>query len=606
MEIVKSEEQINLFRKGKSMMQTNAKFLMDQRKSQFARISVKPTMRKTNFDGASITHILKNHFNTSSKNRLSKFNSKNEITEPGVKVRTSLLPVDAKESAVKSILNAKMNEKLVDNIEEKKETNELNNLKAEIGRLRKALEFSKDAKALAFVTKKFMRVNARINKIIKIQEARANNEKIKQEQTEEDAGPASHRKNKKSEENSDDEDKKDFRRTGSLKHKKSIMNKELLKKEEKIKPIKRHKSSTHLNSLISSSLIKKEFISNLEDINNKMKENQKNMKINKLLIECQLMENRDKFLNKKVEEISNSHPNFFFLRKETENNLFLPSTDIRKADTLLQKSYRPKGFRTRPKTEVEKVRTLNPQTSRCRIKSIDEIIFENKSNKILQENNNNKKTRKDSSLFLTSNKIDNDPNSKEENHNKFEMIEKFKKLFVEIFNDSLSIKKQISEYFRENKINLKDDDFTQIAMNYATKYDTLEKIKNQPKKYPTKNHEEKAEIFINKLKQPFKHIMAKSFKRLYEGDRHLNKDIIDYSDGNKTSNVLRMKRTMRKVAWDIMFLLGEKIDNEKEDIEKIYKNQYNNVDYLEWQVKKEQILKVDPREIQEKLKKLDY
>ena len=86
------------------------------------------------------------------------------------------------------------------------------------------------------------------------------------------------------------------------------------RKNSAILPEKKLRTAKILSRVTLHEITKQEFEEQKLNTNNRIENNEKNSKVNKLLIEFKLLEHKDKIQNNKTSNIMDSHPNYFFTR----------------------------------------------------------------------------------------------------------------------------------------------------------------------------------------------------------------------------------------------------------------------------------------------------
>jgi hypothetical protein len=515
-------------------------------------------------------------------------------------------------STVKAILEEKKEVKRVKNLEEKKEKDELEELKIQMGGLRKTLENTKDTKALAMISKKVLRINGRISVIMKRQKIRDDLEN-KLQPTEEDLN-----EDKESDSDSDSKSEKttseepepefhpeliftraNYRRSKSLK----VSDLKRFKESLNMSSRKKLKTSKSLAKIMNSQKFNiKDFdVKNL-DLDKKIHKNENKHKVAQILLEYQLMQHRDRIANKKTTNVGykNSLPNFHFIRPAAEKSLYTPATNINKESTLHKKSYRPDGFRNEFKKNVD-LKKIKPNVMpiiNAKRNTIDDLLNDYEIDK--EKKKNRLSLRGNSPTFLTlqmgreNSKKEKDKNNYLQHPMRENLLNRFKSIFTQMLHDSKTIKNNIYDIFINKKRVYKEEDFKNLLDLFnkdpKNKNTTSGNVNSTNNKDKAKDKD--AHSMLRKLRPSVRQIFNEAYKKMDFEDRILNRVNADniMKDEKKAAN-LKLKREMKKIAWETMFMMGITIDDGKDtEIKEIFKAEYSNIDYLEWQVKKRHLL----------------
>lgn len=520
-------------------------------------------------------------------------------------------------SNIKSILEEKKKIKLEHILEEKKENDEMRGLKSQMTSLRKTLEKTKDPKAIAMISKKVFTINSRISTIMKKQKDRddyANKlfpteEDLKENiSSSKDSSRDSSSSSKSSSSSSSEEEilspeiifcRAHKRRSNSLNVTDLKRVYEIFKnKRKKKKLLKSSKSFKGINKKFNI----KDFDLKTADLDKKILHNENRHKVAQILLEYKIMEHNDKMNNKKFTNVGykNTMPDWHFIRQNTETKMYQPTTNIQKESTLHKKSYKPVGFKNDSKKISSIKNSKANQILDQKRNTIDDMINYYEIDKEISKSKIPFSEFELSKTFLTGTKYENrkklpkiksktdiDPISKEN------ILNRFKTTFTQMLQDSKTIKNNIYDIFINKKRVYKEEDF----QNLLVMFDKNPKNKNSPKdskdapcilKHSEKNKDKEAYNLLKKLRPSVRKIYAEAFKKIEFEDRILNKaKVSEIISDDKSAASVKLKREMKKIAWEAMFMMGKQIDDGKDtEIKEIFKAEYSNLDYLEWQMKK--------------------
>jgi hypothetical protein len=550
----------------------------------------------------SIGNIQKRTPISTSRSNKTKINKKNNLDIKTPRLTSNLLLNQSTvKNNIKAILEEKKNRKLERKIEEKKEYQELNDLKSKRDILRKQYERTKDGKSMAMISKKIMHINERISKIIKKQKQREVTE-MREYHNEEEEDNFTRKSNLLVDVNdksivleSEDSFDKFLKQSSTFK---PTTDKGFYKYSKE--NLLTQENGEQENQMIynTAKIIEPKFISPAIDQNffikkqkaylKMQKKHNDNSKVNEIMNEYKLLEHKDR-----VEKDDNTrkYEDFHFLRNVDENNLFIPSTNFSQEKTLLKKSYKPSGFR-KEYNEHKNRRQRNYSTINS--KSLDDIIdnylFDHEL--IKSKNNDNDTEIKKfvpKSAFLTASSDKTQPKPRIQSAMDSNVAEKFKNLFSNLIKDSKTIKNEIFGQFINSKRKFLDDDYDNLLLLFEKK----EKKETYKPRVKIKTREEERIHLLNKVKGPVREILNEAFKKIMYEDRILNKrDPSQITKEEMTLAMHKMKKDFRKIALETMFLTGNHLDNGKdEEIKEIFKHHYANIDNMEWQIKKRKILR---------------
>lgn len=552
---------------------------------------------------------------------------------------------------INAIMEARKAKRIDDNIEEKKEHQELEELKFERTRLRKTMQNTRDAKALALISKKVIRTNDRIKKLMKNMKKREDDEHKIHIETEENEEEDEVNKSKISHVNRqkcfsllEDKEGEDEEHSainisvldGNLDTNNynnihtdpgSGINsyKNYEKKSVRFEKFSYPGLSTNIQTQSGSS--KKSFAfkkssksvipqQNLETLI------ENNYKVSQLLFEYKIMQQKQKIDGNRFSNLINTYPNFYFLRKNNKKKLYEPCTKISNGVNLFNKSYRPVGFRQEKNKNSEKGKK-SYKYYHSHKKSLEDMIedyaeensFDRKvfntqvtnhidlgENIIIPEekaksNRNSLRKLKSASFFPS--KQPREPSacfSSVLNTNKTtqrideQAVRKFRETFTAMLKDSQLISKHITQHFRNNKRDFKESDYD----NLLKLYDVLGKDKKvHTFRKHDKTHEEEAIELLKKIPKPVALIFNEAYKKIEYEDRILNKPKKEETTALEQEMINRkMQKEFRKVAWETMFMLGNNVDDGKdEEMKEPFEHHYSNLYSLEWLVKKRSVLK---------------
>jgi myosin heavy subunit len=556
--------------------------------------------------------------NTYQENDTKRFNdvsSENKrVPRQRTKFRLSVMT-----SNIKAILEEKKNIKLEHILEEKKEKDEMEDLKSQMGNLRKTLENTKDAKALAMISKKVFVINSRISTIMKKQKERddyANKLQPTEEDLDENISSSrdSSKLSKITSSVSSEEDqispeimfcRAHKRRSNSLKVSDLKRITDIFKNKGFKK--KQLKSAKSLTKIATKKFNIKDFELKTLDLDRKMQHNENRHKVAQILLEYNIMEHKDKIDNKKFTNVGykNTMPDWHFIRPKGEKTLYQPATNIKKESTLYQKSYRPNGFKNDSNKIVPSKNSSANQILNAKRNTIDDML---NYYEIDKEISKSKKTFPDfevNKTFLTGTRSENFkklPKLKNEKDEvnpvlKENLLNRFKTTFTQMLQDSNTIQKNIYDIFINKKRIYREEDFQNLLVlfdkNPKNKTSSKENKEDGYKlKHSEKTREKEAYNLLKKLRPSVRKIYNEAFKKIEFEDRILNKaKVSELMSDEKSATTVKMKREMKKIAWEAMFMMGKQIDDGKDtEIKEIFKAEYSNLDYLEWQIKKKTFL----------------
>jgi len=556
------------------------------------------------------------------------------------------------------IIKEQNKSKLVDRqLQEKKNKIEVENLIREQTKLKKNLEMTKDQMELNLISKKILIINQRINKLMNEIKLRSKEENQVEIENENENAKGSKKDNLIFKENLSIIRKNEKSKTSSLKlitdlerlknpiyvkNKKSNMN-----DENTTLNVKKYSSKSNKYSLkkfpiknTKTLLIEDDLLPEVDyfptDINLEEREKYKktiedSLKIEELLLQTKLLEQKKKFSKNQKVNYANAvkYPNFFFLRqdkREEDKNSYIPSTNISSSFNLFMKSYRPEGFRTRQKKKnSEKSNVFNnyinsfsteplaiPNTKR----NVQDIIEENDENNLLLNNKQiieviRKKKVKPRTAFLTSIKNKERSNSNVSQRlrpNSASMIlssnasktfslhseiKNLKKIYAQVINDHKIIRNGVTSHYKLKKRKYKASDYDNLLKLWEMNQlkDNIKKIKNR------RDHEQKKKDNLKTFTGSNRKFLYDVYLQMDYENRILNKlNGCESNPDEEKIRQLKMHKEFKRIARETMYLKKEKIEDQDKELKKQFEHHYSNLDQLQWLIKKEKVFKnIKPR-----------